>query len=84
MTVEELIAIFNEDSGRGCWVGDNAYQGLQIISKYTNSLIVAAEHDIIYSEGIEQLINKGITKEDCIALNKLHWHIECDCLACFV
>ena len=65
---------------------DNAFEGLKIISKYTNKLIVGAEHDIIHSEEVENLIKAGITEEDVIQLAKLNWMIdEWDIgLACFV
>ena len=82
---EEFSLIFAEDSNKK-WNGDNAYQGLQILSKYTDYLIQGAEHDIIYSEDLGKLIEMGLTKEDCIKLRDLNWMIdeECDCLACFV
>jgi ADP-glucose pyrophosphorylase len=84
ITREELINIMsNEDTD---WNGDNAFQGLQILSKYSDNLIIAAEHDIIYSVDVDDVIEKGITKEDAIALRKLNWMIESDvdCLACFI
>lgn len=38
-----MIEIFKGNSGR--WEGDNAYQGLQILSKYTKDLIQGADHE---------------------------------------
>lgn len=65
---------------------DNAFLGLQIISKYTKkNIIVCAEHDIIYSIGIEEAIELNVTDEDFIQLAKLNWMIyEGEGLACFV
>ena len=82
MTREEFETIFEGDSGK--WEGDNAYQGLQIIAKYTSSLIQGAGHDVIWSEDIEVLIEAVITQEDAKELRRLNWMIEDDCMACFV
>ena len=83
MTIEELEKIFEEDSDD--WEGDNAYKGLQILSKYTSDLISGADHDVIYSCGIDVLIEKGITKEDAEALRKLNWMVrDGEYMACFV
>lgn len=83
MNREEIEKIFDEVDSK--WEGDNAFQGLQILSKYTDNLITGANHDIIYSEDIDKIVEK-ITEEDAIALAKLNWMIndEGDCLACFV
>ena len=83
MTKERFIELMNGDSGK--WDGDNAYQGLQIIAKYTNNLIQGAEHDVIWSEDINKLIEAGITEEDVMELRRLNWMIEDESyLACFV
>jgi len=82
MTQDRFEEIFDETESK--WDGDNAYQGLQIIAKYTDKLIQGADHDKIYSEEIETLIEKGITEEDVIALRKLNWMEEDGYLACFV
>lgn len=72
-----------EDSGE--WEGDNAYEGLTIIKKYTDNLIQGAGHDVIWSEDISTLIEKGITEEDVRELRRLNWMIEDSTyLACFV
>lgn len=86
MTRERMEEIFAEDI-LVKWYGDNAYQGLQILAKYTKHLITGADHDIIYSEDIENLIKAGITEEDCIKLRGLNWIIDSEwsgCLACYV
>lgn len=87
MTNERFIEILSEDSGS--WRGDNAFKGLQIIAKYISpdekSLIVAAEHDIIYSVDVDKLIEAGISEDDATALRQLNWMVEDDSyLACFV
>ena len=83
MTEERFIEIMEGNSGN--WKGDNAYQGLQILSKYTNDLIQGAEDDMIHSENINTLIEAGITEEDVIKLRELNWMVEDEMyLACFV
>ncbi len=82
MTRERLEEIFEEVDSK--WEGDNAFQGLQILSKYTDRLIEGANHDIIYSCDVDSVIDK-LTEEDAYALRKLNWHIEYnDYFACFV
>lgn len=82
MNREEIENIFNDTDSN--WKGDNAYQGLQILSKYTDRLIQGAGHDIIYSVDIDEIIELGITREDIVELAKLNWMIEHEYLACFV
>jgi len=85
MTIEEFEEIFeNTESELSKIDGDNCFLGLQILSKYTKNLIHGAEHDRIFSESIERLIDASITKEDVISLAKLNWSIEDECLYCFV
>ena len=84
MTEERLEEIFEETDSK--WEGDNAFQGLQILAKYTNEdVICGAEHDIIYSVDIDKVID-DLTEEDAIKLAKLNWIIEDEfgCFACFV
>jgi uncharacterized protein YihD (DUF1040 family) len=84
MTEERLEEIFEETDSK--WEGDNAFQGLQILAKYTDADVVcAAEHDIIYSVEIAEVID-DLTEEDAIKLAKLNWHIDGEfwCFACFV
>jgi len=66
---------------------DNALVGLDIIAKYCPTRgIEGAEHNVIYSVDINELVNAGITKEDAIQLKEINWMIDsnCHCLACFV
>lgn len=82
ITREEIEQIFDDVDSN--WEGDNAFQGLQILSKYTDKLIQGAGHDTIYSIDIDDVIELGITKEDVTKLSLLNWMIEEDCFACFV
>lgn len=83
ITREEVNEIFEGDSGK--WEGDNAFKGCNIISKYIDNIIQGADHDIIYSEDVDVLIESGMTKEDFEQLRRLNWVIEDDdYLACFV
>lgn len=82
LTIKELKEIFYNQNTN--WKGDNAFQGLQILSKYTANLICAAEHDIIYSDDIYTVLNAGLTTEDAEKLRELNWIIEEDHFACYV
>jgi len=58
-----------------------------IIAKYfkDETVLVAAEHDEIFSVGVGELIGRGITDENIHALAKLGWRVVSeDYLACFV
>ena len=83
---EEIRKIFDETESELHKIdGDNAFMGLEILSKYTKNLIKGAGHDIIYSIDIEEVIELNITDEDLIQLAKLNWMIhEENELACFV
>jgi hypothetical protein len=83
---EEIRKIFDDTESELQKIdGDNAFMGLQILSKYTKNLIQGAEHDIIYSISIEDAIELNITDEDLIQLAKLNWMIyEENDFACFV
>ena len=66
--------------------GDDALEGLNIMSKYLKGTILhSAEHDIIYASSIDELIDAEITPEDVIELGELNWFIESeDHLAHFI
>lgn len=81
MTTERLEQIFEETESN--WKGDNAFQGLTILSKYTDNLIQGAEHDIIHSANIEEVIEK-LTEEDAIKLAELNWMVSAEGFSCFV
>jgi hypothetical protein len=82
MTYEEIEKIMEKDYDY-ITNKDSVFEGLKIIAKYTDDVVGAAEHDIIYSEDVEVLIEAGITKEDVEMLAKLNWHIEEDCFCHF-
>jgi hypothetical protein len=82
---EEIEKIFEETESELHNVdGDNAFMGLVILSKYSKNILQAADHDKIYSLGLEEAINANITDEDMIELAKLNWMIDDDSFACFV
>ena len=84
MTKDRFKELLENESIGITWEGDNAYQGLQILAKYTTNLICGASHDTIYGEGIDKLIAAGITEEDVMELSRLNWCSEDDYLKCFV
>tara|TARA_R110000851_G_scaffold50092_1_gene119995 strand:- start:1867 stop:2502 length:636 start_codon:yes stop_codon:yes gene_type:complete len=76
MTYERFKELFDETESESESDGDNAFQGLQIISKYTTNLVQGAAHNVIYTEDVEDLIKAKITEEDVIKLAKLNWVLE--------
>ena len=86
MTREEFEKIFEVENAK--WEGDNVLQGLKIMEKYIDpqkTLIQGADHGIIYSIDIDQLIDSGITEGDAIKLQRLNWMIkDSEYMACFV
>lgn len=70
------------------WEGDNGLIGLNIIAKYFPSkktdILCGADHDIIYSVGVKELLDGGITEEDAKALRDINWMIQDDYMACYV
>ena len=81
MTIERLEEIFENKDAK--WEGDNAFQGLQILSKYSDKLIQGAGRGVIYSCSVDDVIEK-LTEEDALALAQLNWMIDDDSFACFV
>ena len=89
MTYDEFVEIFNDDEMGGSLLsklkGDNALIGLNLIAKYiSGDVLQGADHDIIYSASIDDLIEAGITKQDVEYLTKINWGINDDYLVCFV
>lgn len=84
MTTERLEEIFETTDSK--WEGDNAYMGLSILMKYTDYVLHAAEHDIIYGPDCDTVIEGGLTEEDAIKLAMLNWMVDEDhgCFTCFV
>ena len=82
---EEILKIFEDTESDIRDKGDNAFLGLQILSKYSKSLIEGADHDIIYSISLETAIEAGITDEDVTSLAILNWMLYDDeYFACYV
>ena len=65
MDLEEVEKIFEGDYSLNYDI-DNNFEGMKILSKYSKPVIQAAEHDIVYYESVENLIDKGMTKEEFI------------------
>lgn len=88
MTEERFREIMNDDDIKTEFpIEDNALAGLNIIAKYLPlEGICGADHDVIYSVDVDEIVNAGITEEDALTLRIINWHIDedCDCLACFV
>ena len=83
LTEEKFKEIFEKTESK--WEGDNAFQGLQILSKYTDNLIQGVGRDVIWSVDLDEIIDLGISEEDVEKLALLNWMIEDgSCLACFV
>jgi len=86
MTEKEFLKIMEQDSGLKC-DDDNAVLGLLLIRKYIPKAgIEGAEHDMICSVCVDDLVKAGITKEDVLKLrNELNWMVEQEeYLACCV
>lgn len=87
MNRERFEEIMDGHSKLGNYDDDNAFLGLQIIRKYIPKKgIAGAEHDVIYSATVDELLEAGLTEEDATELRNLNWMIDedGDCLACFV
>jgi hypothetical protein len=88
MTVEEFEKIMDDESIKTIIVDIeecSTFAGLKVITKYLPGAgISGADHDIVYSANVSDLIEAGITREDTIKLKELNWMIEDGYLACFV
>lgn len=88
MTRERFIELMEGKSELSEYRGYcNAFLGLKIITKYIpKGGICGADHDIIYSATISEILEAGITEEDTVELRKLNWIIDetNTGLACYV
>ncbi len=91
MTIEEFEIIMDDEEGdfdNEFFINlkdDNAVLGLLLIRKYLPMAgVEGADHDVIFSVGVQTLFEAGITKEDALMLKSLNWMIQNDGLACFV
>jgi len=79
MNREEVIELFEKDipSSGARMQGDDTFDGLSILSKYTDGLVLcAAEHDRIYSIDIDEALEGGITDEELIKLRGFGFMVE--------
>lgn len=86
MTREQLDKIMEYRSKLDKFRGrDTAVLGLNLIVRYLpSSGVMSAEHDIIYSASVDDLLKAGLTEEDARELRYMNWMIKEDHLACFV
>lgn len=85
MDREEFETIMSEERPINFDPGCDAVKGLLIIQKYLPLRgVEAAGHDIIYSAGVDEILEAGITKEDARRLSDFNWMIDEDSLATFV
>jgi hypothetical protein len=86
MTYDEVVEVLRNKNAN--WTGDNAYQGLQIIAKYfdpsVKDIITHANHDEIFSVGIQDALEAGMTDEDVQELARLNWSEDQERFHCFV
>jgi len=74
---EEIFEKTDTDFKKHKKLGDHTLAGLNIISKYIpNYVICGADHDILYSVNIDELIKAGIVEEDVILLRELNFIIN--------
>ena len=91
MTEEEFVQIMESDDIE-CKLHEiddcNVVLGLQIMRKYLPKQgIDGAEHEVIFSASIRNIVAAGITKKDTIRLRELNWMLDeysGENLACFV
>lgn len=85
MERERLIEIIENTESEYTKGIDNAYEGLRILAQYSHYVLQGADHDIIYSIDVDDIIDT-ITEEDAIQLAKYGWFIDsdADCMAHFV
>jgi len=89
MLDRELFETIMEDddlADLGRCEGCNALAGLNLIARYMPKAgIEGADHDIIYSVDVDELLGSGLTEQDARKLRELNWMIYDDnYLACFV
>lgn len=86
LTNEILDGIFENTETNYKFDGDRALQGLNIFSKYVKTVVLGAEHDVLYGPDVDTIIEAGLTEEDAISLALLGWNIdgEQDCFYTFV
>lgn len=77
MDYEKFEEIMEEDIPYKEGIDDGVIQGILLMRKYVpDTRIEGADHDVIYSIDIDDLIDAGITEDDVLTLNKMGWHVE--------
>jgi len=85
MKKEEFLEIIENTEMELSLEGDLKFLALEIMHKYVDNVLGAAEHDIVYGCDIDELIEGGITEEEVVLLAKYGWHVEDeDYMASFV
>lgn len=77
LTRERFLEIMSSKDDAGSDVSvDWAWEGLSILKKYAkHSVIVGADHDVIYSITITEAIDGGITEEEAENLLRWNWMV---------
>ena len=87
MTEDRFRELMEKESDKDTSNLARIFAGLVIISKYLPGKdLTGADHDIIYSVEVLELVEAGITEEEVVMLRDLHWMIDddCECLAHYV
>jgi hypothetical protein len=60
--------------------GDENLMGFNLLAKYfpKGRVIEGADHDVIYSKGVDDIVEAGITEEDAIMLRNLGFILSDD------
>jgi len=75
---EQFVEIINDKKAydREDYKGKNGILiGLQIVEKYLPNDGIEADHDIVFSADVKDLIKAGITIEDVESLNHHGWFV---------
>lgn len=74
MKLDKAIRILSEDIDIYAQEKDSILSGLKIVAKYTpNKVVLAATKDVIHSQQLLILIDKGITEKEIRELRRLGW-----------
>lgn len=75
-TIQQIKNIMEREDFTTDTAKDWTFEGLRIISRYTNRVIINATNGKIFSEEVKHLIIKGITVEDIQKLAQYGFTIE--------
>lgn len=85
MTREEFDELMEETDSDD--IDNGALRGLNILQKYADEkedVVSGVSHDQLWSLGVDEVLEKGLTKEDAVALRKLGWFESEDAFTIFV